>query len=229
VIYRFTGGSDGANPMAGLVADACGALYGTTEYGGDPNILFGAGTAFKLTRSGSGYTETTLHIFGTNDDNANRPNGLLADGTGTLYGTTSYGGAGNAGIIFKLTPVDARQAGTAVPIHRRCEPKRAYVESTLHAFNGSDGRLPFSTLAMQSGVLYGTTYSGGTGCSSNSGCGVVYSFAPSAALFHVLYRFNGGSVGSSPSGSLLVSGNAFYGTTVFGGSTGNGAAYRLEL
>src|SRR4029077_9539525 len=231
VIYRFTGMSDGANPVAGLVADD-GALYGTTEYGGDPHIFGGVGTAFKLSRSGSGYTETTLHIFSINDDNAARPNALFADGAGTLYGTAAYGGALNGGVIFKLTPSN-----------------RMYVYRTLHAFSGGDGRLPYSTLAMHSGVFYGTTYSGGIGCHSNSGCGVVYSYKPSAALFHVLYLFDGGAVGSSPSGSLLVSGlglrfepvsmrqsqfdgngiMALYGTTIFGGLTGNGAAYRLEL
>ncbi|MBV8638170.1 MAG: hypothetical protein JO322_08795 [Candidatus Eremiobacteraeota bacterium] len=210
VLYRFTGGRDGANPQAGVIADTDGDLFGTTEYGGDLNITYGVGTAFKLIRAGAGYAERTLHIFGINDDNAARPNALVADGTGALYGTTTYGGASGAGLIFKLTPSGS-----------------AYVERTVHAFDGSDGRLPLSPLTIRSGVFYGSTYSGGTGCSGNSGCGVLYSVAPSGASFQVLYRFDGRALGSSPAGPLFLASGSFYGTTLFGGSTGNGAAYRL--
>ena len=211
VIYRFTGKNDGSNPEGPLIMDR-GALYGTNEYGGDLSITFGVGTAFKLSRSGLGYKETTLHVFGMNDGNAGRPNALVADRTGTLYGTAAYGGGGSGnGVIFEL----ARSKGT-------------YVYRTLHAFNGRGGSIPFSPLTLQSGILYGTTYGGGMSLCFG-GCGVAFSFAPSPGLYHVLYRFDGGILGSSPSGSLLLSGNALYGTTVFGGSTGNGAAYELEL
>jgi uncharacterized repeat protein (TIGR03803 family) len=106
VLYRFTGG-DGANPTAGLIADASGNLYGTTELGGGANgCSGGCGTVFKLTPSG---TRTVLHSFTGGNDGASPVAGLIADAAGNLYGTTELGGgasgcSGGCGTVFKLTP-----------------------------------------------------------------------------------------------------------------------------
>jgi uncharacterized repeat protein (TIGR03803 family) len=148
VLYGFTG-SDGAHPHAGLIADATGALYGTTWLGGTA----GYGTVFKLTPpAASGWTwwtETVLHNF-TGSDGAEPLAGLIADAAGALYGTTRYGGASGRGTVFKLTP-PAASGGS-------------WTETVLHGFNGSDGDTPLAgLLADATGALYGTTEWGGPG------------------------------------------------------------------
>jgi uncharacterized repeat protein (TIGR03803 family) len=137
VLYSFAGGSsDGANPYAGLVMDASGNLYGTTNQGS----ANGAGTVFKITPAGA---ESVLHSFGSGSDGANPFAGLVMDASGNLYGTTEYGGANSAGTVFKITPAGA--------------------ESVLWSFgSGSDGAYPYAGLVMDaSGNLYGTTKAGG--------------------------------------------------------------------
>jgi uncharacterized repeat protein (TIGR03803 family) len=97
VLYRFTGGADGGNPDAGLVRDAAGNLDGTTIGGGAHND----GTVFELGIAG---TETVLYSF-TGQRGGSQPRaGLLRDSAGNLYGTTEFGGAFDAGVVFKLTP-----------------------------------------------------------------------------------------------------------------------------
>ena len=99
VLHSFTGGSDGFNPQAGLIADRAGNLYGTTLVGGAPS----SGTVFKLSPGG---TETVLYSFcslPSCTDGAIPEAGLIADRAGNLYGTTVVGGASNAGVVFKLT------------------------------------------------------------------------------------------------------------------------------
>lgn len=93
VIHSFYS-SDGANPQAGLVFDANGALYGTTVNGGDA----GMGTVFQLTASGGYWNETVLFNFtGQNGDGANPEAGLVFDKSGGLYGTTYSGGRSGLG------------------------------------------------------------------------------------------------------------------------------------
>jgi uncharacterized repeat protein (TIGR03803 family) len=138
VLYSFTGGPDGQNPFAGLVRDAAGNLYGTTESGGASE----KGTVFKLDTTGA---ETVLHSFGAGaTDGMNPGAGLLRDAAGNLYGTTQSGGANDMGTLFK---VDGSGKLTI-----------------LHSFNGTDGAglfLRASLIRDAAGNLYGTTPTGG--------------------------------------------------------------------
>ncbi|HXW69934.1 MAG TPA: choice-of-anchor tandem repeat GloVer-containing protein [Methylocella sp.] len=114
-LYSFKGGTDGYYPQASLILDAAGNLYGTTSQGGTPNCGIGAGcgTVFKLTRpatTGGAWAEAILYTFTDSDGPASSTNsnglgssGLVADGKGNLYGTTSFGGANNAGEVFEIT------------------------------------------------------------------------------------------------------------------------------
>ena len=155
VLHSFAGSLDGAYPLAGLVRDAAGNLYGTTESYGP----FRAGTVFKLDSTGA---ETVLHSFAAPPDGAYPYAGLVRDTAGNLYGTTNGGGSFGAGTVFKLDP-----AGKL---------------TVLHSFSGNaDGANPDSALVRDaSGNLYGATYLGGdlTCINPNGhgvrGCGTVF-------------------------------------------------------
>jgi uncharacterized repeat protein (TIGR03803 family) len=100
VLHRFTGTPDGASPMAGLILDGNGNLYGTTFVGGGGNF----GTVYKVDASG---LETVLYSFGSYPDGEWPSGGLVMDGDGNLYGTTQEGGSGKScwggcGTVFKL-------------------------------------------------------------------------------------------------------------------------------
>jgi uncharacterized repeat protein (TIGR03803 family) len=90
VLYTFTGGADGAGPQAGVVADAAGNLYGTTQYGG----ASGYGTVYKLNTAGQ---ETVLYSFTGGADGSEPEADVILDPAGNIYGTTPIGGTENNG------------------------------------------------------------------------------------------------------------------------------------
>jgi uncharacterized repeat protein (TIGR03803 family) len=102
VIHNFGSGSDGQDPFAGLIFDGSGTLYGTTVAGGGDDD----GTVFMMTPNGSGgWTESVLHNFGQGLDGSTPAGaGLVLDGSGNLYGTTSAGGSHDQGTVFEVTP-----------------------------------------------------------------------------------------------------------------------------
>lgn len=105
VLHRFQGGNDGEYPYAGLIADATGALYGTTANGGNSGCTAGScGTIFTLVRTRSAFTERILYRFNPGNDGSDPYASLIVDGNGALYGTTFYGGAYNRGTVFRLKP-----------------------------------------------------------------------------------------------------------------------------
>jgi uncharacterized repeat protein (TIGR03803 family) len=220
--------SDGAIPVADLVADDHGALYGTTVYGGKS----GDGTVFKLTPPSEGQTawkETVLYSFCSLlncSDGDGRLAGLIADREGAFYGTTSGGGNG-VGIVFKLTPPAKGQTN--------------WTETVLHSFKqtipGSDGVNPRGNLiADKEGALYGTTVVGGSGCPEKFGCGTVFKLTPPAKdqtvwKETVLYSFcslSNCSDGTAPfAGVMLDDQGALYGTTQLGGIDNAGTVFKL--
>jgi uncharacterized repeat protein (TIGR03803 family) len=104
-LYSFAeGSSDGYAPMAGLTADAAGNLYGTTFMGG--NSDWNCGTVFKLSPQKNGkWIYTVLYQFnGYESDGCNPTSGVVLDGAGNLYGTTTAGGDYSAGTIYEITP-----------------------------------------------------------------------------------------------------------------------------
>jgi uncharacterized repeat protein (TIGR03803 family) len=214
LLHTFTSDtSDGGGaPEAGLIMDGNGNLYGTTFMG-----YSNSGTVFKLIPgSGGTYTESVLHIFqGGTSDGAFPEGSLVVDGSGNLYGTTSGGGSGSSGIVFKLTP---GSGGT-------------YTESILHEFQGgtSDGSTPLAGLIMDgSGNLYGTTSGGGSGSS-----GTVFKLTPGSGGTYtesILHSFLGQTSddGASPAAGLMMDGSGnLYGTTFYGGIYGDGTAFEI--
>ncbi len=192
---------------SGLVMDSAGNLYGTTSTGGASN----SGVVFELSPDGSGgYTYSTLHTFtGSGSDGGNPNGGLVLDGKGNLYGTTSSGGAGGGGTVFKLST-----DGSSF--------------TTLYSFavNGSGGAYPKDTLLMDpKGNLYGTTYDGGA-----SNDGVVFELSPNGNGGYTnttLHTF-AGSDGANPYAGLTTDGNGnLYGTTANGGTNNDGTVFEL--
>jgi uncharacterized repeat protein (TIGR03803 family) len=218
VLYSFTGGSDGTNPLAGPIADNSGALYGTTEIGGTGNN----GTVFKLTPPAKGqtaWTETVIYRFcsqpSCSDGVLPQAGSLIADNQGELYGTTAGGGGishGSYGTVFKLAPPAKGQT--------------VWQETVLYRFcalpNCVDGYGPQAGLLVDDGALYSTTAFGGS-----ANVGTVFKLVPSSGLETVLYSFQGGNDGANPIGGVTALNGALYGTTRFGGSSGNGTVFKL--
>jgi uncharacterized repeat protein (TIGR03803 family) len=219
-LHTFTGAqNDGAGPQAGLIFDSAGNLYGTTA-----NSIYGGGTIFRLSPSGTGWTFRTIYGFGSRPNDGDDPFGnLIIDGSGNFYGTTIRGGTGSyencnyCGTVFELSP----------------NGKGGWKESVIYNFQGlGDGNFPMAGLVLDgAGNLYGTTTEGG-----QSGCGVVFKLAPSSSgtwTQSVLYTFGCTSDGGIPQGGVVLdsSGN-LYGTAVTGGSGphcnfGCGVVYEL--
>ena len=168
------------------------SLYGVTRAGG----LFGWGTVFKLNTNGTGYS--VLHSFTNLPDGSSPLSGLTTDGN-ILYGATALGGNGGNGILFRM---DTNGGGYSI----------------LHAFtNTPDGANPYASLVLSGTNLYGTTYNGGI-----YGRGTVFKLATNGSAYSVIYNFSNAPDAAFPYGKLTVVGNALYGTTSGGGSSGFG-------
>lgn len=204
VLYTFTGGNDGALPSSGVISDAAGNLYGTAGSGG----AFGFGTVFELTGSGPSRTEQTLYSFQDASDGGFPSGGLIFDASGNLYGTTSTGGAGGGGTVFKLTPSGGG----------------SFTFTLLFSFTGSGG--PAATLTMDAaGNIYGTTTNDGA-----FGQGSVFKLTPSGGgfTFTSLHDFTGGTDGGRPFSNVIfdAAGN-LYGTTLQGGADAAGVVFEI--
>jgi uncharacterized repeat protein (TIGR03803 family) len=170
VLYRFTGGTDGAFPTAGsLIFDAAGNLYGMTGVGGCPTCGAGGsgcGTVFRLKANADGsWTENVIHRFDNRSGASPNAAGLTSDVSGNLYGTTSGGGStncagGGCGTVFRLKP-----------------NSNGWTYSVLHYFFGEPAETPIGNLVPHNTVLslYGTTVN----CGTNISCkGVVFEITP---------------------------------------------------
>lgn len=222
VLYSFNGDSDGGNPIAGLIFDAAGNLYGTTASGGKVDVGFcgaanGCGTVFKLTPSSSGsWTETVIYAF-SGVDGYSPAGELIADATGNLYGPTQLGGnlagclGSGCGVIYELSPSGAER----------------WTEKVLFSFppgpsgeGGNAGSDPPAALAFDTvGNLYGTAASAGS-----SKYGVAFKLSPNPSgewTQTVLHAFSDGKDGGAPvTGLTLDSEGDVFGTTANGGVIG---------
>lgn len=155
-LYTFTGGADGSQPLAGLVGDGQGNLYGTTSAGGTGNFGNGYGIIFKFNLATS--TLTVLHTFSGPDGGV--PSSALSwDAQGNLYGTTTLGGAYGYGNVFKLEP-----SGNIV---------------SLHDFSGgSDGAHPNAGVLVDAkGNVWGAAAQGGS-ATAPGGYGTLFIISP---------------------------------------------------
>jgi uncharacterized repeat protein (TIGR03803 family) len=212
VLYSFTGGADGGEPYKGVTLDAQGNLYGTAVTGGSGSCEGGCGVVFKLTKSGSTWTQTVIHAFTGGNDGSGPGSGLTFDSHGNLYGMTPTGGAYGLGVVYQL----------------HAESGGEWELNILHAFTGGDdgssasaGRLIFDA----AGNLYGVTTVGGA-----HGDGVVFEVTHLQGAWRLLplYAFRDQPDGALPYGGLIFDKNGnLYGTTYYAGANDVGTVYKL--
>jgi uncharacterized repeat protein (TIGR03803 family) len=131
--------------------------------------------------------------------------GLIMDGSGNLYGTTTNGEGGPTdGTVFEL----AHGSDTPVP---------------LAPFNGINGSQPSGSVIMDgSGNLYGSTFRGGA-----ANDGTVFEVAHGSGTITTLASFNG-TDGQNPTGALVLDGSGnLYGVTPYGGASGDGTVFEV--
>ena len=200
ILYRFTGGSDGGVPSGPVIFDSAGNLYGNAQTGGVTcGQGYSCGVVYKLTRSGSSWTESVLHAFSGSPDGANPGGALVFDRPGNLYGTCN-GGSVNDGAVFQLSPSGS-----------------GWTENIIHSFDYFDdgGGPQGGVIFDNAGNLFGTT------AFAPLGNGTVFELTPSGGqwTFNQLYSFTSGQTGlPGPLGPLAMdaSGNLF-GMTFEGG------------
>lgn len=200
IVYSFTGGADGDEPIGGVVLDAQGNLYGVTEYGGTGQ----SGNAYEVSPSSSGWIENTIYSFGM----LGYPSaGLAIDSQAHLYGVAgnvafdlirlssgwilnplySFGGdylvingplaMDSAGNLYGTTWNGGLGGGN---VFKLAPGTGGWTYTDLHDFHGPDGAMPFSGVTLDTdGNLYGTTAFGGhVSCNPPTGCGVVWEVTP---------------------------------------------------
>ena len=207
LLYSFCPGGgvcvDGSYPYATLAIDTQGNLFGASKFGG----AYGFGAVFEITQAGQ---ESVLYSFCPSGppcvDGESPTTGLVIDTAGNLYGTTAYGGAYSGGTVFEVAATSHQQ-------------------SVLYSFGASlsDGSSPSASPVLdKSGNLYGTTMNGGA-----HGAGTVFEIAKGKET--VLWSFGSSATdGSAPQSALVLdsSGN-LYGTTIFGGTFGQGIVFKM--
>ena len=199
----------GNYPHAGVIQATDGSFYGTTPEGGAASY----GTVFKVTAAGA---LTTLYSFCSPDCTyGSGPQGGLIQGKdGNFYGTTQFGGAYNAGSVFKITAT-----GSLTTLYSFC-PQAGCL----------DGLGPYSSLVQAiDGNFYGTTYEGGT-----YNGGTIFKITPSGTLT-TIYTFcslaNCADGGAPQAGLIQATDGNFYGTTTGGGANntpvGDGTIFQM--
>ena len=191
---------DGTSPYGRLTCGTDGVLYGVTWSGGTNSF----GTVFRLKPDGGEYK--VLRSLSNAPDASVPYSGLVQGNDGALYGTTYWGGATNAGTVFKINT-----NGTSFEI--------------LHSFtNSPDGAYPYGGLTLgRDGAFYGTTYGGGS-----TNMGTVFRITSDGGSYSVLRSFANSPDGAIPFAGLVQGDDGrLYGTTVQGGMNLLGTVFRL--
>ena len=203
LVHSFGNGLDGNSPIAGVVIDAAGNLYGTTQSGG----AYGDGTVFELSPSDGGWSETLLHHFTGGNDGGDPYGGLIFDAAGNLYGATpGLFSASPGGSVFKLTPSG-----------------NSWTFSVLYTFSEEGDECgPRGTPAMDAaGNIYDTTY-----CYPDN----VFKLTPTDGTwtYTSLHEFDERGDGGFPEAGVTLDANGnIYGTTSYGGAHNNGIVFEI--
>jgi uncharacterized repeat protein (TIGR03803 family) len=195
IVFSFTAATGGASSSS-LISSG-GNLYGTTYGGGSAPY----GVIFQIDIKTAAVT--TVYSFTGGADGGNPRAGVILY-TGNFYGTTTTGGAFNAGTVFAIDQATG-------------------VETTLINFDGESlGRAANGGVIQAGGLLYGATAQGGA-----TGNGLVYSYNLTANTVSIVYNFTGATDGGSPQAPLLNISGVLYGTASAGGANGYGTVFSL--
>lgn len=188
----------GTEPVAGLIADAAGNLYGTAPTGGE----YRGGTIFKFDPNTSDLTALVSFGFGSG---ATPRASLIADAAGNFYGTTFNGWKNIHGTIFKFDPATGAL-------------------STLVSFDGANGSKPLAGLiADAAGNLYGTTQKGGT-----NDLGTLFKFDPAIGVLTTLLSFDGANGSLPTADLIIDAAGNLYGTAQHGGVSDFGTVFKFD-
>ncbi|MFC1667964.1 choice-of-anchor tandem repeat GloVer-containing protein [Chlamydiota bacterium] len=201
ILYHFgDAANDGLYPISGPIVYN-GIFYGMTNIGGSNSY----GVVFSLDPTDTS-NYSILREFGAGSDGRLPQANLLAY-NGNLFGMTNQGGTNGYGTIFSLDPTDTSNY------------------SILHSFSGfSGGQSPYGNLIQKNGLLYGTTWAGG---SANTG--VIFSLDPTNTTYTVLHSFDDiANDGQYNGASLIDYNNKLWGMTTAGGNSDNGVIFSLD-
>jgi uncharacterized repeat protein (TIGR03803 family) len=202
ILHNFTGKDDGGSPIAGVVIDGAGNLYGMAELGGvdDYGVIYQIAPAPNST-----WTEHIVHSFPGGNGGTATSAAMAIDKQGNLYAAAAYS-------LLELSPTSGG----------------AWTTRNIHIFmGGNDGASAGSALTFDSvGNLYGMTFSGGMHM------GTVFKLSPGENgtwTEQILHSFVGGKDGRFPQFSNLVvdTKGIVYGTTSTGGASGDGVAFEI--
>ncbi len=200
VLWNFTGGNDGSYPLSGVIFDNAGNLYGTAAFGGAD----GQGVVYELSPSESGWTQSTLYSF-RSEDSSYPYGGVTMDAQGNLYGTT--GGPQGDGEAYELSRANGN-----------------WIVSRRQVFSAYEGAYDTPTLDAE-GNLYGTV------CLGGNGDGEVFKLTPTGSrwTYTNFYNFTGeNDNGYAPVGGVIFDANGnLYGTTYAGGENGDGIVWEI--
>jgi uncharacterized repeat protein (TIGR03803 family) len=205
ILHSFGASGDGQIPVAGVILDAAGNLYGTTSAGGSA----GYGTVYQLSAS-SGYSENVLWNFQAQNDGETPYAGLTFDANGNLYGGATDGGVNNGGVIFELSP------GAS-----------GWTFNPIYSTPGWGVSGPFRTPYIDAnGNIFGTTH-----CDGANSAGSVYelNYANGQWNYTALHDFTGGTDGAYVFAPPVFDGKGnIYGTTQIGGQYGYGVVWEIS-
>jgi uncharacterized repeat protein (TIGR03803 family) len=197
VLHSFTGGSDGQDPLSGLVFGSDGNLYGTASGGG----ATGFGTLFRI---GPGNQFTTLYNFQGNPKSS-EPVALIAAGD-KFFGSAASGGGFFSGTVFQLDRTG---------------------EKLLYGFvGGADGSGSGGLMRDTAGNLYGASGGGNLTCNAPFGCGLIFRI-DSGGNYSVLHVFVGPDGMFPQGPLVRDAGGNLYGVTISGGALNSGTVFKL--
>jgi uncharacterized repeat protein (TIGR03803 family) len=250
VLYRFTGGADGAVPEYGdIIFDSAGAIYGTTS-GGDINF----GSVYKLTNSGGAWTETTLWTFAGDLGGAYPVGGVVFDTAGNLYGNMNIG-------VYELSPSEGGWTETVLHTFQYrtegLDPESNMIfdragnlysdtdtlgpdeggtifEMTpsgggwnfqvLYPFNRGVGTIGTSLIFDAAENMYGVR----TANQNDNGEAFKFSQVDGTWTYSVLHEFSGGMQGLDPFQGMVIDANGnLWGTASEGGAHNYGLVYEI--
>ncbi len=224
--FNYGNASDGAYPYFGNLVQSGSTIYGAAYQGGTNDV----GMVFAINTDGTGFTNLYSFTYASSSDSYTNSDGaypysttLALSSGGTLYGAATYGGTNGTGTIFAINT-----NGTGYTVLHTFSPTVNIGNST---YTNSEGAYPVSGLTLSDGILYGTTYFGGT-----NGGGTVFALSTNGGTVTVLHAFGTAPQASPDTNSdgafnycgLILSGSTLYGTSTFGGTNGHGTIFSVN-